>query len=96
MVWLNCIIIACLIIMNVTAVCLTVYDKKASRRHKRRIPEKELLLVAFLGGGIGMYLTMRRIHHKTQHIKFMAGIPAIVIAETVGILVLIFFFHGGA
>ena len=93
MVWLNCIIIAYLIIMNITAVCLTVYDKKASRRHKRRIPEKELLLVAFLGGGIGMYLTMRKIHHKTQRRKFMAGIPVIVLSEAVLLGVLIYFYH---
>jgi len=95
MAWLNFIVIIYLIIVNITAAFMTVYDKKAARKHKRRIPEKELMLIAFLGGGIGMYLTMRKIKHKTQRRKFMVGIPVIVIAETVCFIVLIFFFHGG-
>ncbi|WP_411655306.1 hypothetical protein [Anaeromassilibacillus sp. SJQ-1] len=30
-----------------------------------------------------MYTTMRLIHHKTQHRKFMWGIPAIFVGQLV-------------
>lgn len=94
MAWLNGFVVAYIILINITAVCLTVYDKKAARQHKRRIPEKRLMLIAFLGGGIGMYLTMRKIHHKTQRKQFMVGVPVIIIIETICFLLLLFFFHG--
>lgn len=95
MVWLNGMILAYFVIVNIIAVCLTVYDKKAAKKHKRRISEKGLMLTAVLGGSIGMYLTMLAIHHKTKHKKFMVGLPVIIIIEAICFLLLIFFFRGG-
>ena len=37
--------------------------------------------VAALGGSVAMYITMQTIRHKTQHPKFMIGIPAIMILQ---------------
>ena len=46
-----------------------------------RVPEKNLFLIALLGGSPGEYLTMRLIRHKTQHRSFMVGLPIIFLAE---------------
>ena len=58
---------------------LTVYDKRIAGSGKRRIPEATLMTVGLLGAAGPMYLTMKKIHHKTKHKKFMLGLPAEVI-----------------
>lgn len=70
-----------LLIINVIAVIITVYDKSASKKHKWRVSEHTLLLLSALGASIVMYITMLVIRHKTLHIKFMLGIPLIFIAQ---------------
>ena len=42
-----------------------------------------LLILAILGGSIGAFAGMRIWHHKTQHLKFKYGVPAIIFAEIV-------------
>lgn len=67
-------------IVSIIAILLTIYDKIASKKFKRnRIRENVLLFLAFIGGGLSMYITMRLIKHKTRHKKFMLGIPIMVI-----------------
>lgn len=70
-----------LIIINLLAVIVTVSDKRRAVSHRWRIPENTLLLIAALGGSPAMLITMRIIRHKTQHKKFMLGIPAILILQ---------------
>ena len=67
--------------ISLLAVILTVRDKRAARRHKWRVRESTLLLVAALGGSVAMLLTMHIIRHKTKHTKFMVGIPAIIVLQ---------------
>ena len=74
-------LIAYLIIISIVAVIITCYDKHCAVRDKWRVKERTLLIVSALGGGIAMYVTMQLIRHKTKKIKFMLGIPLIVIAE---------------
>lgn len=57
----------------------------------RRVPEKTLLIISALGGSIAMLITMRAIRHKTQHMKFMIGIPAIIVAQCVLVVALVIF-----
>lgn len=70
-----------LIIINLIAVIITVYDKRTAIKHKWRVRESTLLIVSALGGSIAMYITMRLIRHKTKHLKFMLGIPIIFILQ---------------
>lgn len=65
--------------ISIFAVIITVYDKVRAVRHKWRVKESTLLIVAFLGGGAAMLLTMLIIRHKTRHKKFMIGIPVIIL-----------------
>ncbi len=79
-----------LLIISVVAVCVTVYDKwAAKRRPKERTRESTLLLISALGGSIAMLLTMLGIRHKTKHVKFMLGIPLILIAQIAVITILL-------
>ncbi|HEX2985900.1 MAG TPA: DUF1294 domain-containing protein [Caproiciproducens sp.] len=70
-----------LIIINLFAVLITVSDKRRAQANRWRIPENTLLLISALGGSPAMLLTMRLIHHKTRHKKFMLGIPAMLILQ---------------
>ncbi|MFR6065716.1 MAG: DUF1294 domain-containing protein [Eubacterium sp.] len=79
------------VIINFISSVLTVSDKKRSIKGNFRISEKTLFIFAFLGGAFGEYITMRKIHHKTLHKRFMIGLPLITIvhlALIIGILVL--------
>ena len=79
-------------IINLFAVVITIADKRRAVRRKYRVPERILLLIALLGGSVAMYATMRIIRHKTQHPKFMVGIPFILVLQ---ISILLFFFFTG-
>ena len=78
------------IIIGAFAVAITIYDKSAAKKRKRRIPERFLMGVAICGGAIPMLITMKAIHHKTQHNKFMLGLPAVILIELLGIILLLY------
>ncbi|NLT39946.1 MAG: DUF1294 domain-containing protein, partial [Clostridiales bacterium] len=70
-------------IINLIAVILALLDKRAANRRRRRVKERTLLLVSFLGGSIAMLLTMLSIRHKTKKAKFMLGIPVIIALQLI-------------
>lgn len=75
--------------ISLLAFGVTVYDKWSARhRTKSRIPERTLLLIAGLGGSVAMLLTMLLIRHKTRHVKFMVGLPLMILAQTALIFVI--------
>ncbi|MGN1328930.1 MAG: DUF1294 domain-containing protein [Eubacterium sp.] len=61
--------------ISLISVFLTIADKFKARKNKWRIPESTLLIIGLLGGALCEYITMRLIHHKTLHKKFMIGLP---------------------
>lgn len=87
--YLYIILAAYIVISNITAIVMTVHDKNAAKRRRRRVPEKTLLITAALSGCISMYITMHIIHHKTKHPKFMVGIPVIFILECAAAIALL-------
>ncbi len=72
-----------LIIINIIATFVTIYDKLSAVNRRRRVKERTLLLISAVGGSIGMYLAMLLIRHKTRHLKFMLGIPIIIITQLI-------------
>ena len=66
---------------SVIAVVITAVDKSRAKNHGRRISESTLLYVAALGGAPLMYLTMLLIRHKTRHVKFMLGLPLMILYQ---------------
>ena len=87
------ILLAYILIISVISVVVCIYDKKISKKNRveLRTPEKTLLLLSALGGSIAMFVTMLLIRHKTKHVKFMLGIPLIMIIQA-GIVFLLFRF----
>ena len=64
-----------LILINLLGFVLYGMDKVKSKGKDRRIPERVLLWVARLGGGLGCWLGMMFFRHKTQHTRFMILVP---------------------
>lgn len=74
-----------LVIINFISVIVCIADKSRAKRGKWRVRESTLWALTILGGGAGMYLTMRLIRHKTLHKSFMIGIPLIVILQIIAV-----------
>ena len=79
-----------ILVWNVVAFVLMGLDKGRAREKKWRIPEKVLFLSAALGGSIGAMVGMSFFRHKTKHWSFRLGMPAILAAQIVLLLVLSF------
>ncbi len=59
------------------------HDKQQSKRRKRRVPEKIMLIVAIIGGALGVFLGMLLFHHKTKKVKFTLGIPTLILTNLI-------------
>ena len=70
-----------LLVINLLLFALMGIDKQKARMGAWRIPERTLFLTAALGGSIGGILGMQVFRHKTKHLSFKLGFPAILIAQ---------------
>ena len=88
------IFLAYIALISLISIIVCIYDKGISKKNKveLRTPEKSLMLLSLLGGGVAMYITMLLIRHKTKHVKFMLGIP-LIIALHAAIVYLLFHFN---
>ncbi len=75
------IIVIFLIAINIIAIILMKKDKEYAQNGERRIREITLLLVALVGGSLGMYYAMFKYKHKTLHNKFRYGVPIIMVMQ---------------
>lgn len=74
-------ILGYLIIINAIGFVLMLADKQKARKNLWRIPESTLLTAAILGGSIGTLIGMYTVRHKTRHLKFTLGVPAIAVLQ---------------
>lgn len=56
-------------------------DKKRAVKGQYRISEKTLWLAALFGGAVGMTIGMHFFRHKTKHLQFKMGLPALAIVD---------------
>ena len=70
-----------LLIINIVAAILMIYDKVAAGTGRWRIRERTLLLVALAGGAAAMGLMIFLIHHKTRKPRFALGIPVLIVLQ---------------
>ena len=83
------IIFACyLLIINLLTFALYGIDKRKSKKKKFRIPEKTLLWMARLGGGIGSWMGIMTFHHKTKHTRFKIIVPLWTMIWLAGLILL--------
>ena len=78
---INHIVIYCLLAINALAFIVYGIDKLKARKGRWRISEATLLLLAIVGGSVGAWLGMKAWHHKTMHLKFKYGLPAIILLQ---------------
>ena len=72
-----------LLIINALGFLLMLADKRMAQKKLWRIPESTLLLSAAIGGSIGSLAGMYTFRHKTKHLKFTLGIPAILLLQVI-------------
>ena len=77
-----------LLIVNAVGWLLMLADKRKAQKKLWRIPESTLLMVAAIGGSIGSLAGMYTFRHKTKHLKFTLGIPAILILQIAAVFLL--------
>ena len=77
------------LIISLISAFFTIKDKSSAKMHRRRTPEATLMLLGLFGGAEAMYITMKLIRHKTQHKKFMIGLPAEIIFHIVLIVAIL-------
>ena len=70
-----------LLLINAAAFFLMLADKRKAKKNLWRIPEATLMMSAALGGSIGALAGMYAFRHKTKHLKFTLGIPAILAVQ---------------
>lgn len=70
-----------LLAINIITFATYGIDKMKAKRNKWRISEATLLLLALCGGSLGAWAGMKVWHHKTKHLKFKYGVPAIILLQ---------------
>lgn len=75
-----------LLLINLIALVLCWYDKRAAIRQNWRIRERTLLLYAAIGGSAGLYLGMKTFRHKTKHLKFTVLVPLLLLIQSAGLV----------
>lgn len=79
---MNLYFIVYLAAISVISIAVCIYDKFAAKHNpKHRTREATLLILSALGGSVAMLLCMLIIRHKTKHLKFMIGIPLIIVLQ---------------
>ena len=71
-------IIIYILLINLIGFFAMLIDKKKAQKGKWRIPEKTLLIITLLGGGVGTILGMYMFRHKTKKLKFTIGLEIIL------------------
>ena len=78
-----------LLIINAAGFLVMTIDKLYAKKNMWRIPERTLLGVAAFGGSIGVWAGMYTVRHKTKHLKFVIGVPLILLCQIGAIFYLI-------
>jgi len=83
------VLFAYFLIVNFITFIITGCDKYLAVKHKRRVPENTLFLLATISGSLGLLLAMFLFRHKTSKISFIVKFSAIFLIQII-IVVLIF------
>ena len=69
------------LLINIAAYIAFALDKYRSKRDLWRVKEATLLLLAALFGGVGAFLGMITLRHKTKHLKFTLTVPVLMLLQ---------------
>lgn len=72
-------LISYLVIINFISFLLVAIDKRKAIKKKYRVSEMTFFVFSFIGGSLGTLLGMFQFCHKTKKLKFLIGIPILLI-----------------
>jgi uncharacterized membrane protein YsdA (DUF1294 family) len=75
--------------LNVFTFLVFAYDKACAVRGTWRVPERQLFLLMLVGGSLGGWLAMVRLHHKTRKTSFRSIASLIVLLQLVALAELV-------
>lgn len=78
---INITLIIYLIAINIVTFAAFGIDKWKAINGRWRISEARLISLSAAGGSLGGILGMYFFRHKTKHIKFLVGLPVLLIAH---------------
>lgn len=82
--------VAALVVMaNLLAFALFGLDKRRARQGQWRVPERNLLLLAVLGGSVGAKTGQRVFRHKTRKQPFAGTLNAICLVQVVVVVAMV-------
>ena len=87
------IVFAYLLLASVVGFAVCAADKRRAEKRMRRVPERTLFLLAAAGGSFGVLLGMLCLRHKTRHRSFTVGIPLILLAQIVLIVIFVYLYQ---
>ena len=82
------ILILYLLIINAAGFLLMLIDKLKAKKNLWRVPEATFFLVAAIGGSIGSLCGMYLFRHKTKHFHFILGMPLILAAQVIIVILI--------
>jgi uncharacterized membrane protein YsdA (DUF1294 family) len=72
-----------LVAINAVAFLAFAIDKLFAEQHRRRIPERTLLVLAAIGGASGGLVGQQLLRHKTRKQAFRGWLLLIVLAQAI-------------
>ena len=78
-----------IILINLIGITLMFLDKRKAVKNRWRISENTLMFTALVGGSLGILIGMYTFRHKTKHKKFIIGVPVLLIANILCIIMII-------
>lgn len=82
-------ILVWIVLMSIISFVVYGIDKECARKEKWRIKESTLILLGFIGGGIGSFIGMKVFHHKTLKKEFQILVPISMILWIVLVIVVL-------
>ena len=82
-----------LLVINLIAFALYGIDKRRAIKHQFRIPEKTLLWMARIGGGVGGWLGIKVFHLKTKHARLRIAVPLWTIIWIIALILALVYWH---
>jgi uncharacterized membrane protein YsdA (DUF1294 family) len=75
---------SCLVlVMSIVTFVIYGFDKRRAGSGGRRVPERTLHIMAFLGGWPGALLAQRQFRHKTRKVSFLMAFSVVVILHVI-------------
>lgn len=77
------------LLLNFLSFTVIGFDKKQAKIKGWRVPEKNILFLAFIGGAAGAYAGMIYFRHKTKHMVFYYGLLLLIFVNLLTVYYLV-------